>query len=141
MASSRPKRRQGGRRHAESVALARACACAADEKKARDTIILDLRKRTSITDYFVIATAGNPRQVAAIAEAVAEEAARGNARMIGREGTEDSGWVLLDFADVVVHVFDAERRDLYDLGLLWGDAPRVDWQESAKPPMNADERG
>ena len=141
MGSSGPKRRQGARKHGQSVVLARACARAADDKKGEDTVVLDLRKLTYITDYFVITTAGNPRHVGAVAAAVAEEAARLNARTIGREGTEDSGWVLLDFVDVVVHVFDAERRNLYDLGLLWGDAPRVGWQGHVKPPMNADERG
>ena len=141
MASSPPKRRQGVRRDAESAALAKACARAADDKKAEDVVILDLRKLTAITDYFVIATAGNPRHIGAVTEAVVEEAKRLKARPIGREGTETSGWVLLDFVDVVVHIFDGERREIYDLGLLWGDAPRVKWRPRRKPPMNADERG
>ena len=125
MASSRPERRQHGRRKVESRALAKACARAADDKKAEDVVVLDLRKLTSITDYFVIATAGNPRHIGAVIEAVTKEAGRTKARTIGREGTEESGWVLLDFVDVIVHIFDKERRELYDLGLLWGDAPRV----------------
>jgi len=141
MARSRPERWQHGRRKAESRALAKACARAADDKKAEDVVILDLRKLTSVTDYFVIATAGNPRHMGAVSDAVVEEAKRFKARTIGREGTENSGWVLLDFVDVVVHIFDSERRRIYDLGLLWGDAPRVTWRARRKPPMNADERG
>ena len=127
MARSRAKQR-GTRKAGDILSLARACAQIADDKKGEDTVILDLRKLTYITDYFVITTAGNPRQISAIASAIAGAMKESGVRALGIQGKEDSGWVLLDYVDFVVHVFDAERRELYDLGLLWGDAPRVEWE-------------
>jgi len=104
------------------------CARAADEKKARDLVILDLRKLSYITDFFVVATAGNPRQLRAVCDEIERAMHAVNARPIGREGGEESGWMLVDYGDLVVHVFDAERRKYYDLDLLWGDTPRIEWQ-------------
>ena len=129
MARSRAKQR-GTRKAGDILSLARACALMADDKKAEDTVILDLRKLTYITDYFVITTAGNPRQISAIVSSIAEAMKAAGVRPLGIQGKEESGWVLLDYVDFVVHVFDAERRNLYDLGLLWGDAPRVEWANS-----------
>ena len=97
----------------------------------RDVIILDLRSLPYVTDFFVIAGATNPRQMRAIAEAIERELAVSGERAFGVEGTEESGWILLDFGDIVVHVFDSERRKLYDLELLWGDTPRLDWRDAA----------
>jgi len=109
--------------------LARACAQAAEDKKGEDILILDLRKLTYVTDFFVIASANNPRQLGAMSTAVAQEMSRRGARPIGIQGTDESGWILHDYTDVVVHLFDAEHRKLYDLELLWGDAPRLEWQD------------
>jgi len=120
---------------AQAQALARALAQAADAKKCEDITILDLRGVSSVADYFLIATAQNPRQQKAAAEAMRETAAALGRRPYGREGGgAESRWTLLDYVDVVAHIFDPEWRELYDLELLWGDAPRLEWTPAPKPP-------
>ncbi|MBQ3385805.1 MAG: ribosome silencing factor [Eggerthellaceae bacterium] len=110
---------------------ARTCALvaarAADSKKATDIMVQDVRGLVSVTDYFVIATAANNRQVDAIVEAI-EEAERKECHVkpISREGTDNGIWALLDYGNFVVHVFQAEARDYYKLELLWNKAPVVD---------------
>jgi len=127
MAARRRKRRSGDGAEG-SAALSRVCARVADEKKGRDIIILDLRRLTYVTDFFVIVTAGNPRQMRAIARGVEEEMARRGTKPLGVEGTDASRWILLDYGDFVMHLFEEEWRKLYDLELLWGDAPRLEWR-------------
>lgn len=112
----------------DSAEVARLCARVGDEKKGEDIIILDLTSLTYITDYFVIITTGNPRQMDAVSGAIQEAMAERHVRPVGTEGARGGRWVLLDYGDVVVHVFDREWRRLYDLELLWGDAPRLRWQ-------------
>ena len=100
---------------------------AAADKQATDVVVLDVRELLVITDLFVICTAGNPRQLKTVIEAI-EERIRGlGERPVRREGEPDAGWWLLDYIDVVVHVFAPEQRDYYDLERLWRDAPKVDW--------------
>lgn len=96
------------------------------DKQAEDLVILDIRPVSLITEYFVIGTVGSARQLNAAVDA-AVEAARdsGGVRPVARDGTADSGWVLVDFGDVMAHVFDAERRAYYDLESMWGEAPLV----------------
>ena len=113
----------------DSVALARTCALLAAEKKGEEIVILDLRKLTYITDFFVIVTVANPRQMNAVNRAIEQELAKRGEKPIGSEGTRSGRWVLLDYGDVVVHLFDWEWRRLYDLELLWGDAPRLEWDQ------------
>jgi len=105
------------------------CARAADEKKARDVIVLDLRGLSYITDFFIVATAANSRQLRAICDEIAREMDVLGDRPVGQEGTDQSGWLLVDYGDLVVHVFDVERRKYYDLDLLWGDTPRLEWRD------------
>jgi ribosome-associated protein len=110
------------RRWAVSAALA------ADEKKGQDTAILEVGQLLAITDYFVITSGANDRQVRTLAEEVEEQVkARGGPSPIRVEGRSDGQWVLLDYGDFVVHVFLDEVRRFYDLERLWADAPRVDW--------------
>ena len=119
---------------AETQALARALAQAADAKKGEDIIILDLRGISSVADYFLIATAQNPRQQRAMAEAMREAATGLGRRPYGREGGgAESRWTLLDYVDVVAHIFDPEWRELYDMELLWGDAPRLELTPAPRP--------
>lgn len=100
---------------------------AADEKKASDILVQDVRELVSITDYFVIVTASNARQVEAIIDEI-EEALReqANIKPSHTEDSRDGSWSLLDYGDVVVHVFMPESRDYYRLEELWNDAPVVD---------------
>jgi ribosome-associated protein len=116
--------------------IALAAAVAAEDKKATDVVVLDVAETLVITAYFVVATGANDRQVRAIAEEV-ETALREGASLkpIGREGEREGKWVLLDFGDVVVHVFQPEEREFYRLEKLWSDVPRV---EIPANPASAD---
>ncbi len=102
----------------------------AADHKADNVVVLDLRGLTSITDYLVISTGTSERQMRAVADHVREYAAKVGERPYGMSGYESESWLLLDFVDVVVHVFSREARDYYDLELLWGDAPRLAWARS-----------
>ena len=89
-------------------------------------MLLDVHELLVITDVFVIASGNTRRQVQSLTDGV-EEALRGHDRKpLRREGQEEAQWVLLDYGDIVVHVFDAPTRSFYDLERLWGDAPRLD---------------
>jgi ribosome-associated protein len=107
-------------------ALVRCAAHAAAEKKATDVMALDVGETLVVTDYFVIATGANDRQVHAIADSVEDALREAGAKPIGREGERELKWVLLDYGDFVVHVFQAAERDFYRLEKLWSDAPRLD---------------
>ncbi len=121
--------RRAARRPQEDQALTRArrAAAAADAKRAEDVVILDLRGQTLVTDYFVICTGTSRVQLRAIVDAIVEALDVPGLPM--REGDEASQWVLLDYGDVVVHVFGPETRAFYRLERLWGDAPEVPWKE------------
>lgn len=110
--------------------MALIAAKAADDKKAMDIVVQEIREALIITDYFVIVTGANNRQVDAITEAV-EEALRleADVKPIGREGLDELTWVLLDYGDFVVHIFQPELRDFYRLETLWNDVPLVDLTE------------
>jgi ribosome-associated protein len=111
-----------------SVAVAAARAAAA--KQAEDVVVLDVRDLIVITDYFVIASGTSERHVRTVFEAVEEALRRHDAKPVRREGQTELRWVLLDYVDVVVHVFSTEDRAFYDLERLWSDAPREAWQET-----------
>ncbi|MBE0475545.1 MAG: ribosome silencing factor [Coriobacteriia bacterium] len=122
----------GGREEKEGDELeprevARLAAEAAADKKARDVVALDVGDLLVVTDYFVLATGATDRQVRTIAEEVEKRLKeRAGVRAIGREGEREARWVLLDFVDVVVHVFQPGERDFYRLDRLWSDAPRLE---------------
>jgi ribosome-associated protein len=112
----------------EDVRLAVQCA---SEKKAVNMVALDLREIASFTEYFVIASGTNQRQVQAIADEINEQLKKQlNRRPVRIEGYNSAEWVLLDYGDFVVHLFDKEARDFYDLERLWRDARRVDLPEN-----------
>jgi ribosome-associated protein len=94
------------------------------DKKAEDVLVLDVRGLTSYADYFVLMTADSERQAGAIADAVDERLKREGATKVGVEGYESGRWILIDYGDVVAHVFNPEARGFYDLEGLWADAPR-----------------
>jgi ribosome-associated protein len=99
---------------------------AADDKKASDLVVLDLRKAAGFTDFFVICSGGNPRQIRAIADGVMAALADEGAKPAHVEGYERSEWVLLDYFDFIVHIFGAETRLFYGLERLWGNAERIE---------------
>jgi len=105
-------------------------AAAASAKKGEDVVALDVGDILSITDAFVIASGANTRQVRTIVEEV-EKAMKEHAstRPMNVEGVDDATWVLLDYGDVVVHIFLDETRAYYELERLWADAPRIDWEQ------------
>lgn len=105
--------------------LAQHAAEAADGKKAIDVQILDLRGLTSIADLFVIASGTSTTQVSAIAEGIGKALAELGVRPTHLEGRAEATWVLMDYGDVVVHIFEAQTRAFYALERLWGDAPRI----------------
>ena len=116
----------GRRSDLDSKELSIAAAEAASDKKAEDIVVLDVAALLVVTDYFVICTGRNDRQVKTIADEVEERLRTQFAvKPIGREGVREARWILLDFADVVVHIFQPEERDFYRLEKLWGDAPRI----------------
>jgi ribosome-associated protein len=99
---------------------------AAGEKKATDTVILDLRDIATFTEYFVICTGASTRQVQAISNSVEEELRKSGRRPSHIEGYSSAEWILLDYGDFIVHVFSAASRRFYDLERLWRDAKRVE---------------
>ena len=114
----------------ESREAAVAAARSASAKQAEGVAILDVHGLIVITDFFVIASGETERQVKTIVEEV-EKALRDLGRKpVRREGETEGRWVLLDYVDVVVHVFADEEREYYDLERLWRDAPRVEWNEN-----------
>jgi ribosome-associated protein len=108
-----------------SMEAAMLCAGAADDKKAYDILVLDLRGLTYITDYFVICSCGNTSQIGAVADWIDQRMSVEGKPASHIEGLAGSSWVLMDFDDVVVHIFDEQTRAYYSLERLWGDAPRV----------------
>lgn len=102
---------------------------AAGEKKATDTVILDLRDIASFTEYFVICTGASTRQVQAISNSVEEELRKSGRRPSHIEGYSSAEWILLDYGDFIVHVFSAASRRFYDLERLWRDAKRVEMRQ------------
>ena len=103
----------------------------ADDKKAMNMIALDLREIASFTEFFVIASGANQRQVQAIADEINEQLKNQLRRRAVRiEGYSSAEWVLLDYGDFVIHLFDKEARDFYDLERLWRDAKRVEMPAS-----------
>lgn len=106
--------------------LVRIAARAAADKKATDVMALYVAETLVVTDYFLIATGSSDRQVHAIADSVEDALREAGAKPIGREGERELKWVLLDYGDFVVHVFQAAEREFYRLEKLWSDAPRLE---------------
>jgi ribosome-associated protein len=105
---------------------------AVQDKKALDVVVLDLRKAGGFTDFFVICTGANPRQITAIADSVEDRLRTEFAeRPHLTEGAEKSQWILLDYFNFVVHIFSRECRDFYQLERLWGNAERHEFSEEA----------
>jgi ribosome-associated protein len=112
----------------QSIGIARTAAHAAADKIAQDIVALDVSDRLAITDVFVIASAPSERQVNAIVDGIEEELSKQGLKPVRREGRSEGRWVLLDYAEVIVHVQHEEDRVFYALDRLWKDCPSVDLQ-------------
>jgi len=104
----------------------------ADQRHCADVVVLDLENKSPATDYFVIATGTSDRQMRTVADEICDAAKKRGLQRFGRAGYEQARWILLDFVDVVIHIFDSKYRDYYDLELLWGDAERLKHQGPLK---------
>ena len=107
----------------QALALARRIVDLASDKKASDIVLLEISGLTTVADYFVICSGQSERQLGAIADGVIEGLRKEGTRPIGREGSPDAHWFLIDFGSVIVHVMAPPERDFYQLERLWADAP------------------
>jgi len=108
---------------------------AAVQKKARDLVGLDVHQLTSFTDAFLLATGTSDRHVRSVADAVLEVSKEMGRSPLGVEGYDEGRWVLIDLNEVVVHVFQKEVREYYDLERLWGDAPPIELEQPPQQPF------
>ena len=104
----------------------RLCALAADSRKAEDIVVLDVQQLSSVADHFLICSGSSDRQVRAITDAIAEELTQHGEKPLAMEGYQKGTWILIDCADLIVHVFDDATRRFYGLERLWYRAPRVE---------------
>jgi ribosome-associated protein len=119
----RPRKRQTAPRLSSDLTAGIAAAL---DKKALDVLVLDLRKASAFTDFFVICTGANIRQVQAIADAIQQALGRHGTKPALVEGYERAEWVLIDYFDFIFHVFTPSTREFYALERLWGDAERIE---------------
>ncbi|MHB8482675.1 MAG: ribosome silencing factor [Nitrospiria bacterium] len=104
---------------------------AALNKKAEDVVIYEVKKITFITDYFVVCTADSQPQLNAIAEEIEKQLGKKRFHPVGIEGENISHWILMDYGDVIIHLFREDSRKFYNLDGLWGDSPKIDLEETA----------
>jgi ribosome-associated protein len=102
------------------------------DNRCEDIVVLDLRGRSPITDYFVIATGTSDRQMRTVADDISKYGDSVKQPVWQVAGQEAADWIVLDFVDVVVHLFDNSHRKYYDLELIWGESPRIRWRSSKK---------
>ncbi|MDX2038521.1 MAG: ribosome silencing factor [Isosphaeraceae bacterium] len=126
VARSEPARLERAREHAIL------CARIAEDNRAKDILLLDLRQATPLLDFFVIASANSRRGANAIAIEIDMEMKRLGERKLGMEGAEEGRWILIDYGDFVVHIFSEDARTYYSLEEIWGDAPHVEWRDPAR---------
>jgi ribosome-associated protein len=109
----------------KSLAIAKIVEAAAEDKKAKDTVILNLNKLTLIADYFVITTGDSEPQLKAISNFIMRKLKENKIRLLHYEGKPGTEWILLDYGDVIVHIFSREKRDFYNLEYIWQEAKKI----------------
>lgn len=114
----------------DPLELANRIAQYADDKKAHEVVILDMSELLYVTDYFVICSGANDRQVKGISDNIRKELRDLGIKPLWSDGDNEGIWVVLDYGNIVVHVFRDEERDIYQLERLWKDAPRAEWAPS-----------
>jgi len=112
--------------------LAIGAARVAEENNSQDIVVLDLRGISPVTDYFVIATGTSDRQMLTVVDEIARFAKGIGEHPYHIAGRDSAQWIVLDYVDVVIHLFDNVRRHYYDLELIWGEAPRVPWRRRSR---------
>lgn len=126
-------------RAAKALQRAQVAARIADDNRAKDILLLDLRGATPLLDFFVIASANSRRQANAIASEIDQEMKKLGEFKLGMEGTEEGRWILIDYGDFVIHLFAEDARGYYSLEEIWGDALRLEWRDPARikhaPPV------
>ena len=110
--------------------MSAAAAEAIDDKRGTDVVILDVGELLRIADVFVLATGSSKRQTLALAQEVEDQLKLYDRKPLRVEGKDTGEWVLIDYGDLVVHLFQQQTRDFYSLERLWGDAPRIPWEPS-----------
>ncbi len=110
----------------DRLAMAREAAEAAFDLKAEELVVLDVSEVSSFADTFILLTGGSDRQVRSISDAIEQRLRAQGERPLGIEGYTDGRWILMDFADLIIHIFIPEIRAHYDLERLWSDAPRLE---------------
>jgi ribosome-associated protein len=111
---------------------AKLCARIADDNRAKDIVLLDLRGATPLIDFFVIASASSRRQASSIAYEIDAEMKKLGERKLSIEGAEEGRWTLIDYGDFVVHLFSEEARAYYSLEDIWGDATKILWRDPSR---------
>ena len=113
----------------DALRIAKIAAQAADQKQATDVTVLDVGEILAITDLFVVASAGNKRQVRTISDAITDEVRTQTGRSpLSSEGVTEQQWILIDYGSVVIHIFDDETRRFYEIERVYRDVPAVSWR-------------
>lgn len=115
-----------------AVLLAKLCAQILDENKMEDVRVINVGETLQIAEYFVVASGRTQRHVKAASDELVRKLRELGTLRRGLEGYRDGKWLLLDFTDVIIHIFSSESRPFYDLENLWGDCPRVNWSDAAR---------
>lgn len=116
----------------ETIDAARIAAKCMDDKKAEDIVVLDIRDLTAMADYFVICSVNSAPQMRAVYEEIDEKMSEKGLEPNGREGFDGAYWILMDYGDVIIHIFNKESREFYSIENLWADAQRMSFDELLK---------
>jgi ribosome-associated protein len=111
--------------YSNAITAVKAAAKALDDKFGQDIVVLDISEISPLADFFIIATGSNPNQLKAMCDAAEEALFKNGQKLNHSEGLQSGNWVLLDFGNIIVHIFDKENRDFYNLERIWGDAKPV----------------
>ncbi len=127
------------RKREDTIKMVLQCVNAALEKKAKDIIILDVKGLSSFTDYMIICSGSSDRQVQAITSSIEKDLKKSRTLPLGIEGEKFGQWVLMDYGDIIVHIFYEPTREFYDIERLWSDVPRMEVRNGGQKVTSLDE--